>query len=270
MSETKVKRKKSRVLLSFLLVICVLSGVLVFFARKQTEKPTPQDSSAIGGIIASMVNNLPEFQRNANLRSDQLDVNSMLVPASPIDNGDGNGQGQFRMYCLWSHYAYDDPIVYPGQPGKSHLHLFYGNTGVNAFTTQDSLVNSGGGSCQGGVLNRTGYWMPALLDGQGNVKVPSALIVYYKTYKPGATQRMPQGLQMIAGDFTGIGTHHWSCGGSGTEYNVGPTIPNCGSDYLHSSVEFPQCWDGQNLGSADQKSHMAFTENDSDCPADHP
>ena len=36
--------------------------------------------------------------------------------------------------------AFDDPIVYPREPGKSHLHTFFGNTGANAFSTAASIA----------------------------------------------------------------------------------------------------------------------------------
>jgi Domain of unknown function (DUF1996) len=29
--------------------------------------------------------------------------------------------------CPFSHTSTDDPIVYPGQPGRSHAHTFFGN-----------------------------------------------------------------------------------------------------------------------------------------------
>lgn len=80
--------------------------------------------------------------------------------------------GNMRTGCEFSHFAYDDPIVYPGKPEAAHLHMFFGNTDVNAHTTWDTLYNSGGGTCNGGELNRTGYWVPALFDQNGNVRVP--------------------------------------------------------------------------------------------------
>ena len=40
--------------------------------------------------------------------------------------GPSDGTGAFRTVCDFSHMAFDDPIVFPGQPGKSHLHAFFG------------------------------------------------------------------------------------------------------------------------------------------------
>ena len=35
--------------------------------------------------------------------------------------------------------AKDDPLVYPGQPGVSHLHQFFGNTGTTSGSVAASL-----------------------------------------------------------------------------------------------------------------------------------
>ena len=88
--------------------------------------------------------------------------------------------GQFRTSCEFSHFGYDDPILFPDQPGAAHLHMFFGNTDVNAFTTQETLEDSGSGTCNGAELNRSGYWVPAMFDGNGNVRIPDEIIIYYK------------------------------------------------------------------------------------------
>jgi hypothetical protein len=66
--------------------------------------------------------------------------------------------GQFVLRCGYSHTLPDDPIVFPGQPGASHLHDFYGNTGVNAFSTFETML-AGETNCR--VPSDTaGYWPP--------------------------------------------------------------------------------------------------------------
>lgn len=96
--------------------------------------------------------------------------------------GDTDGGGEFRTACEFSHFAYDDPLVYPNQPRKAHLHMFFGNTHVNAYSTYDSLINSGSSTCNGLELNRTGYWVPATFDAQGYVRIPERVVLYYKGY----------------------------------------------------------------------------------------
>lgn len=109
-------------------------------------------------------------------RSDYLgEVGGNAEPAFPTEEG-----GQFRTACEFSHFSYDDPLVFPGQPGAAHLHMFFGNTHVNAHSTYDTLLNSGSGTCNGLELNRTGYWVPAMFDGEGNVRVPERVVIYYK------------------------------------------------------------------------------------------
>ena len=244
--------------------------------RPTTTAPTTRATTGGGsGQFESIRNRDPLFNRYANVPSNQLSIDALTIAASPPDNG-AHPDGNFRMACAYSHFSYDDPIVFPGQPGKSHLHMFFGNTAVDAHTTTNSLVNSGGGSCNGFELNRSGYWTPAVLDGKGNIVVPDQIILYYKTKDPSSTVGMPQGLKMIAGNprnesFTANQRLGWSCGGSGTSYNKSNRIPNnCGSDPVNAYIQFPFCWDGRNLDSSDHISHMAYVNDNQSCPSSHP
>lgn len=214
-----------------------------------------------------------QFTRFASLPSSKLDLNALMVATDKADNGASPEEGQFRVSCEYSHFNYDDPIVFPGQPGKSHLHMFFGNTATDAASTSDSLLNTGGGTCDGFELNRSAYWIPALLDGKGHAVAPEAISIYYKTKKPGEAVVMPQGLKMIAGNTRGAETFtptpqlHWGCGGSGADYNPTNRIPDCHGDIVNAVIMFPNCWDGVHLDSADHVSHVAFAEEGENCPA---
>lgn len=70
---------------------------------------------------------------------------------------------EFQAKCAPTHTAPDDPIVYPGQPGKSHDHTFMGNTTTDAYTTAGSL-ESGDTTCLA-PGDKSGYWMPSLFKG---------------------------------------------------------------------------------------------------------
>ena len=61
--------------------------------------------------------------------------------------GPQGGKGQFVVACAYSHASLDDPIVFPGQPGASHRHVFFGNVTTDAASTIASL-DSGGTSCE--------------------------------------------------------------------------------------------------------------------------
>lgn len=177
--------------------------------------------------------------------------------------------GAFRDSCAYSHMLFDDPIVYPGQPGESHLHTFVGNTGANAFSTTESVSNTGNSTCGGGTLNRTAYWFPSLIDTiDGTPIAPLSVNVYYKTGYDGVRnqdiQPFPDGLKFISGDpmnaIASGNAGRWSCDTPTGNTGWRTEIPNdCkpGSGLL-MVIGFPQCWDGKNLDSLNHKDHMAF------------
>lgn len=206
----------------------------------------------------------------------------------PFRNGDLQGPtrdeiGAVRMGCTFSHMSFNDPLVYPGQPGASHLHTFVGNTGTDQNSTAEALASSGNSTCAGGTLNRSSYWFPTMIDTtDGTPLAPNGFLVYYKTgyggVKPAAVQPVPAGLRFISGnaaatapaEATGVG--RYSCVG-GTGPGVGwqrsiPTTCKAGQSLI-MEVHFPQCWDGKNLSSPDNKSHMAEATG-SGCPSSHP
>ncbi len=226
---------------------------------------------------------------------------------SPGGYNPANGQGQFRFWCKYSHFNYDDPIVYPGQPGKAHLHMYWGNTLANGNTTDNSLVNTGGGSCAGYEANRTAYWMPAVLDGNNKAVIPKNILMYYKTEgTPSLTKTMPAGLKMIAGNANGNTDPslmnengiQWQCYTGVTTYTYeGQTIPDTcppnpntsGDTYpinLVAIIYFPACVavsaggqpildtseDLARFPSNNHKDHVKyFTSNSGNpCPASHP
>ena len=66
--------------------------------------------------------------------SSNFSVATETISASiPVSNYPDD-MGAFRFLCGPGQVLADDPIVYPGQPGKSHLHQFYGNTTANAYS----------------------------------------------------------------------------------------------------------------------------------------
>ncbi|MEM9653109.1 MAG: DUF1996 domain-containing protein [Actinomycetota bacterium] len=232
-------------------------------------------------VFEPLRNNKPEFSRYRDVPSAQLPMDQLTRPGAgtPTPNPIS---GQFRMHCEYSHFSYDDPIVFPGQAGRSHLHMFFGNTEADAFSTSDSLFNRGGSSCNGYELDRSGYWVPALMQGTTQTIVPYEILLYYKTNSPGSVQPFPTGLRMIAGanasDPASKSHYRWKCensinrpAGTFEPINDGPffeTIPDCralGYETLGYMIDFPNCWDGVNLDSADHRSHMRYG-----CAESHP
>ncbi len=185
--------------------------------------------------------------------------------------------GAFRTVCAYSHMSTDDPLVFPGQPGRAHLHTYFGNTGANAFSTHESLRVSGNSTCRGGIANRTAYWIPSLIGPSGPMAPLDANFYYKSGYSiPNAApqvHKIPNGLRMIAGDGKATGPQStriasWGCHQLYSGHH--PQIIDCPvGDAIQLTVVFPQCWNGVDLDSPDHKSHLAYPENGA-CPSTHP
>lgn len=195
-----------------------------------------------------------------------------VTNARPRENAQ---QGAFRSTCHYSHMDFADPIVKPGQPSASHLHAFFGNTAVNAFTTAESLLSTGNSTCNGGILNRSSYWVPALLDGSDMPLRPASMMVYYKTSGNAALiRKIPNGLKIVSGNMAARSPQNseivnYTCAGrwNGNHSRIGDTDCRVGEQLL-MRIYFPVCWNGE-LDSHDHKSHMAELVHGS-CPRSHP
>jgi hypothetical protein len=175
--------------------------------------------------------------------------------------------------CRYSHQAPDDPIVFPGKPGASHLHTFVGARTTNAFSTFGSL-RSGGTTCRR-QDDTAAYWVPALYEGASQV-LPLAATIYYRRGTLAEVSPFPNNLRMIAGDATATSPQSmrvtfWSCGvASGVERSASvPTCPDARGSFLRLHIRFPECWDGRRLDSPDHRSHMAYAVRGA-CPSSHP
>ena len=165
--------------------------------------------------------------------------------------------GQFVLRCGYSHSLADDPIVFPGQPGASHLHDFFGNTGVDASSTFESML-AGETTCR--VPSDTaGYWAPAaFMDG---VQVqPGVMRIYYLGPAVGRVETIPAGLQMVGGNKEAQSPAEnphvtWSCGQTknvrtpreDTPYDCTPWAGYGFVDGIVAAVDFPSCWNGTGL-----------------------
>jgi hypothetical protein len=176
--------------------------------------------------------------------------------------------------CRFSHRNTDDPIVFPGQPGKSHDHTFIGNDTTNAFSTLSSLLGQSSSCRRPG--DTAAYWVPTLIDAGGQAITPRSSTVYYRRHTLDPVQPFPQGFKLIAGNSKATAPQtlmitSWNCG-PGAEIRPTSTIPTCPDAQrrgLALHVQFPNCWDGVNLDSPDHQSHMAYSVRGR-CPADHP
>ena len=239
--------------------------------RSQTVRNTLQDGSPF--------RDLHQDELPTATGAGLVDTNRAAYLGNPNGNPEQSfpvgGGGQFRTSCEFSHFAYDDPLLFPRQPGAAHLHMFFGNTDVNAYSTYDTLIDSGGSTCNGGELNRTGYWHPAIIDpscdlGGACVRIPERIVVYYKgeglanganypQFPNSGAQPYPRKLAHIAnvqptpGNGISIPEHPTFDGGQAGEVNYKCTnnfspfhyasgvnsIPNCDGDYYQNTFGAP-------------------------------
>jgi len=212
--------------------------------------------------------------------------------------------GAFRFICGAGQISYNDPVVYPGQAGASHLHQFYGALNVDENSTYASLRATGDSTCNsdgaGHALNRSGYWMPALLDGTGYVIKPDYVSIYYKRRpatdpKCSLTSGDPQaegncvpipngirfifGYDMLSGEAP-TGSFHFACVVNSVPTVTGSTLASIATAgcpvgaQIEAQINAPSCWDGHNLDSANHRDHVAYAGYGSwgylKCPPDHP
>jgi uncharacterized protein DUF1996 len=183
----------------------------------------------------------------------------------------------------------DNVIVAPGVTnGAHHLHDYVGNQKVNAFSSNDTFLQ-GGTSCQN-KNDLSAYYWPVVrvqngtqdfdqnADGggkEGNVGkilTPLQAQIKYVGSPTGKVVAMPQFLRIITGDAktttNGLANAnaHWSCTGFENKVQLTTQYPICpqGSNVVRTFA-FQSCWDGQNIDSANHRTHVAFADANGNC-----
>ncbi|MBL7256223.1 DUF1996 domain-containing protein [Paractinoplanes lichenicola] len=201
----------------------------------------------------------------------------------PVPSGVGD-LPEFRADCQYSHRRADDPIVFPGLAGASHMHSFVGNKAVDADTTAGDLMKFTATTCKP-VLDHSAYWVPTLYDNATKKPVETTgFRVYYRSLRKSSSDvmPMPNGLRMIAGDAKkkvptprgAQGQFYCAFYGPGDLDGIARSTngnwPICGEPAtLHFMMQFPDCWDGKNLDSPNHKDHVKYGD-EQGCPASHP
>ncbi|WP_432842676.1 DUF1996 domain-containing protein [Dactylosporangium sp. CA-092794] len=224
------------------------------FTAGAAASPSPSGSAAAGWVDVDPAKWNAQLADFRAMPMDPAPANAVRVP-------------EFNASCTYSHSKKDDPIVFPGLPGASHMHSFIGNHGTDAYTTLDSLLANAGTSCAP-APDLSAYWVPTLYE-HGVAVEPKAVVVYYgsRLTDPAGTVPFPQGFRMIAGDArlqqpTPAGSvNQFYCAGPGGEIgrSTDGNWPLCapGATLMFQLV-FQDCWDGTHLDSPDHKSHVAY------------
>lgn len=218
--------------------------------------------------VAFFVSATGEAQERGRITDGTTKATSQIQWSAPS----GHGDRKLRTWGTLSHWSYDDPIVYPGQPGASHLHIFGGNCSTDAFSTLATLLAAGCSTMESGLTISSAWWFPSLFLEDGTVVLPYEAGLYYRNPQsrdfypdptpPEAVAPLPNGLQMIA---RGSGWK-WAPDGS---LRIALDFPECGAVYADGSPVLS----GWNMPQPGPEAHMRPIEGPGGqkaCPATHP
>ncbi|WP_229857198.1 DUF1996 domain-containing protein, partial [Streptomyces anandii] len=213
------------------------------------------------------------------------------VAAKPQKSGNASN-GSFTTRCgvnANKNHNTDNVIVAPGVTnGAHHLHDYVGNQKVDAFSSNQTFLQ-GGTSCQNKNDLSAYYWpVVRVQDGTqdfdqnadgggkegnvGKILTPVQAQIKYVGSPTSKVVAMPQFLRIITGDAktttNGLANAnaHWSCTGFENKVQLTTQYPICpqGSNVVRTFA-FQSCWDGQNIDSANHRTHVAFADANGNC-----
>jgi hypothetical protein len=228
---------------------------------------------------------------NGPVADDFVDITTVEPNVQRVRLGRNASTGSFTSSCGVNEnkkFNTDNVIVAPGVVnGAHHLHDYVGNQANDAFANNDTFANADTTCANQG--DRSSYYWPVLRvqdgtqdfdqnnDGggkEGNVgrilQAKQAQIKFVGSPKSKVVP-MPKFLRIITGDakaFTNGPANanaSWSCTGF-EDRQLKDKYPICpdGSDVVRT-FKFQSCWDGQNVDSANHRTHVAFADAEGRC-----
>lgn len=220
---------------------------------------------------------------------DFVDIQDVSPNVQEAGAGSDASTGSFTSVCGTNeegHLNSDNYMVAPGKVNAAqHVHDYVGNLSTDAFSDDDSLAAAGTTCARG---DASAYFWPVLrdTDGQGDdaeedgggldgnfgeILEPTAVDLEFRGNPTDEVTAMPEFLRVIVGDAKAKTNgddadvqSQWTC--TGFEDRTTTKYPLCpqGSQLMRI-LDFPSCWDGENLDSEDHKTHIVFPEDDGSC-----
>ncbi|MFJ5778773.1 DUF1996 domain-containing protein [Streptomyces sp. NPDC093094] len=228
---------------------------------------------------------------NGPVAADFVDITTVQPNVQSPRRGRSASTGTFSSSCGTNankKFNTDNVIVAPGVTnGAHHLHDYVGNQANDAFANNDTFAAAGTTCANQG--DKSSYYWPVLRvqdgtqdfdqnnDGggkEGNVgrilQAKQAQIKFVGSPKSKVVA-MPKFLRIITGDAktttNGLANANasWSCTGFENR-QLKEQYPLCpqGSDVVRT-FKFQSCWDGQNIDSANHRTHVAFADASGRC-----
>lgn len=193
-----------------------------------------------------------------------LAVGALMVAAVSLPQATAvasGGSGGWITICSYDHSLTDDPIVFPGAPGASHLHDFLGNKSTKAVSAPASMAASG--TTCGTAADKAGYWTPALYKAGARILPKGSYAsggatrnsFYYRADNVLSSYHVtafPTNFQMVAGnskatsaaDSPELGKEiYWGCSNNSPDVKSKTPI-SCSTGAITLHIGFPNCWDG--------------------------
>jgi hypothetical protein len=259
-------------------------------ASKKKAVPVPVEATPVAS--PPIISPTTDSSAGAASVPDNFDT-ALALDAVALAPQSADPEGSFRFVCSPAHTGNFDPIVYPNGVSP-HGHQFFGNNSVTANSTYTSLRTTGETTCGNAStpVNRSAYWLPAMLDGVGGLVTPKYINIYYKRLpkdhpgcavpgsgsivgKMGYCVGLPNGLRFIQGynmgnmtggpnDLSSIDSEamKFECREPNegriisTKHNLEDLTCAVGNE-LMITMGTVTCWDGVNLDSADHRSHVS-------------
>lgn len=116
--------------------------------------------------------------------SDGLNASGGIWRSTTGPGDDPERNGSFRLGCESAGFGHVDPLVWHGV-STPHLHEGVGASNIKNNWTYNDFRTKAESSCTNPndpthTVNRSGYWMPAVLRSDGSPKRTAPLLIYYK------------------------------------------------------------------------------------------
>jgi len=207
-----------------------------------------------------------------------VDIRQVQPNASAPASGAQASRGSFVAHCgrnTNGHRNPDNFIVTPGvSNGAHHTHDYVGNLSTDGFSTDQSLL-AAGTTCQAG--DKSAYFWPVLRvtaaagaagqDGNsGTILTPTTVTLRFRGNPQSKVVAMPQFLRIVTGDAKAAtngptnARAQWTCTGF-TNRVTKDKYPVCPrGSRVERILDFPSCWDGANIDSANHRTHVLFPD----------
>ncbi|MEU1455922.1 DUF1996 domain-containing protein [Streptomyces avermitilis] len=228
---------------------------------------------------------------NGPVAADFVDITTVQPNVQNPRNGTDASRGTFATSCgvnAEGLFNSDNVIVAPGVTnGAHHFHDYVGNQDNQAFATDDDLANADT-SCENEGDKSSYYWPVLRLQNgtrekdadapgggtegnAGEIVTPQQVTLTFTGNPRSKVVAMPRLLRIITGDAKAFvngnanANASWSCTGY-EDRQLKDKYPVCpkGSDVVRS-FKFQSCWDGQNIDSANHRTHVAFADAEGNC-----